>query len=426
MIIIYIKYLFSDKNFKLISQIIFVVSFLFIINNEKIYIKSNEDLKAIKIRKLIIKLNVFAKHRKPQYILFSDFFGSKYCSDINAYTLFEYYLNNNIDEVYYIINGESELYYTLEKENKIGNLIIYNKSEIIFDKLFNYLLNSKIIIQSYVLLDFQYIINNVTYLKYLYINHGITYFKNNFVAPELIYLNEDKRNIITSSPYEYNIFVNKFNYSNKYIYKAGIARYDTYKTIQLDKSEKDCILISFTYRSYNSLYYEKSLYKKNIIKLLNQNSLIDFLKKKNIDLIYIPHHNELFLQKNYNQTNFQYAKIKGQKDLTKYIKKCSLLITDFSSISFAFMFQLKPILFYLIDFNDTINVAEKKYMDPNNELYFGKAFISQNTLIKQIKYYVNIRFRIDSNLKKKYKNVFYFRNNICKRISKIINFVIQK
>ena len=400
--------------------------FIFLINNKKIYIKNSISIKALRIRKLIKKLKAFTRFRKPKYIIFSDFFSSKYCSDINAYTLFEYYLKNNIDEAYYIINNESGLYQNLAKENKLKNLIIFNNREFIYDKLYNYLLNSKIIIQSYVLLDFQYIINNVTYLKYLYINHGITYFKNNFVDPELMYLNDDKRNIITSSPYEYNIFLNKFNYSHRYIYKAGLAKYDAYKTIKINESENSCILVSFTYRSYNSSYYEKSLYKENLIKLMNNDLLITFLKNNNIDLIYVPHHNELFLKKRYNQTSFKYAKIIGQKDLTNYIKKCSLFITDFSSISFAFMFQLKPILFYLIDYKDPINFLEKQYMNPNNNLYFGNSFLNQNLLVKKIKYYVDRKYKLDKKLLKSYKSVFYFRKNICKRISIIINKIINK
>ena len=294
----------------------------------------------------------------------------------------------------------------------------------IYETLFNYILNSKIIVQSYVFVDFHFIVNNITYLKYLYINHGITYFKNNFISSEFMYLNENKRNIITSSPYEYNIFINKFNYSDKYIYKAGLARYDKYETMKIDDNEKKCILVSFTYRTFNSSYYEKSLYKKNINKLLNDVSLISFLKSNNIDLIYIPHHYELLLKKKYNQSNYQYAKILGQIYLTKYINKCSLLVTDFSSISFAFMYKKKPVLYYLIDYFDTNDVKEKICMNFTNKLYFGNAFLDKRTLIEKIKYYAKRKFKINKKLRNNYKSVFYYKHNICKRISNIIETII--
>lgn len=414
----------NEKNIKLIARLFFIILFVFLANNKKLYLKTHEEIKNSNVRKLINKLKAFKKYRKPKYYIFSDFFGNKYCSDINAFSLFEYYLNNNITDSYYIINSQSDLYKNLKEENKTQNLILINGGMNIYEALFNYILNSKIIVQSYVFVDFHFIVNNITYLKYLYINHGITYFKNNFISSEFMYLNENKRNIITSSPYEYNIFINKFNYSDKYIYKAGLARYDKYKTMKIDDNEKKCILISFTYRTFNSSYYEKSLYKKNINKLLNDVSLISFLKSNNIDLIYIPHHYELLLKKKYNQSNYQYAKILGQIYLTKYINKCSLLVTDFSSISFAFMYNKKPVLYYLIDYFDTNEVKEKICMNFNNELYFGNAFLDKQSLIAKIKYYVKRKFKINKNLRYSYKSVFYYKHNICKRISNIIETII--
>ena len=405
---------------KSILKILIFILFSAIVFNKQIECK-DRNKGNVNLKNIINKLNSFSDMRKPEYIIFSDYFTSKYCSDINAYTIFDYYLNQDYYNAYYIINIESELYYSLNEQNKTKNLILINNTENIYNDLFYYLLNSKIIVQSYVIYDFQNIINNVPYLKYLYINHGITYFKTNFISSELHYVKEDKRNIITSSPYEYNIFVNKFKYSPSYIYRAGIARYDAYKTLEIDESEEDCILITFTYRMYNSSIYENSLYKKNLEKLLNKKSLIKFLKKRKINLIYIPHHNELFLNKSYQQTNLRYAKIIGQNNLTKYIKKCSLLVTDFSSISFAFMFLYKPVLFYLIDYDDTVEVKEKKCMDPNNKLYFGNSFMNQEKLIKKIKYYVKKKYKIKKSLKTKYESVFYYRENISHRIFNIIN-----
>ena len=399
--------------------------FIILINNKIIrFDKSNKNNNTNEnVKNFIRKLKSCKRFRKPKYIIFSDYYISKYCSDINAYTVFDYFLKKNYSNAYYIINIESELYKNLYEQNKTDNLIIINTTENIYSNLFPFILNSKILVQSYVIYDFQYIINKVSYLKYFYINHGITYFKSNFISSEFRYVNEEKRNIITSSPYEYDILLNKFNYSPSYIYKAGIARYDLYKTI---KSEEDCILVSFTYRMYNNVYYQNSLYKKNLKKLLNNDSLIRFLRNKNINLVFVPHHNELFLNKTFRQSRMKYAKIGDQNSLTKYIKQCSLLITDFSSISFAFMFQNKPILYYLIDYKDKIKFKERKCMNPDNKLYFGNAFLNLDKLIDKIKYYVRKNYKIKKSLKKKYESVFYYRENITQRIFNIINGLISR
>ena len=52
--------------------------------------------------------------------------------------------------------------------------------------------------------------------------------------------------------------------------------------INKNKSENDCILIAFTYRSYNNIIYKKSLFKKNLELLFKDQALISFLKKKKL------------------------------------------------------------------------------------------------------------------------------------------------
>ena len=60
-----------------------------------------------------------------------------------------------------------------------------------------------------------------------------------------------------------------------------------------------------------------NIYKKIILikNVLNNQNLIKYLNYNNIDLIYIPHHEEIDLGKNYSQNIFKYAKIKGQNGL---------------------------------------------------------------------------------------------------------------
>lgn len=91
------------------------------------------------------------------------------------------------------------------------------------------------------------------------------------------------------------------------------------------------------------------------------------------------------------------------------------------------MFQNKPTLFYLIDYNDTIDFEEKMNMkNLNDPIYFGNIFLDQNKLFKKIQYYINKKFVISEELKKKYNSVFFYKNNIRERILKIVNKIIDK
>ena len=392
------------------------------INNQ---ILSND--KSITLNNLINKLLLEFNKTEQNSIIFSDYFYSKYCNDFNAYFIFKYYQQKNISNPYYIINVESYLYNTLLKRNETEHLILYNSSENLWSTLYKYLLHTKIIIQSYCLYEFHILVNKLPYLKYLKINHGVRYFKTKIGLMDLIDLNVTKRNIITSSPFEYELFIKFFNYSDSYIHKAGIARYDRFKDIKKNHSEKDCILITFTYRKYNNTFYLKSLYKKNIERLLSDEELISFLKSKNIDIIYISHHQELYLNRTFNLTNYKYIKYMGQNKLSHYIEHCSLLVTDFSSIAFDFMFQNKLVLFYLVDVDDTLEFEEKIYMNnTKNIIYFGNAFKDKKMIVNKIKFYVNENFKLNYELKKKYEKVFYYKNNITEKIVDIINNIIKK
>ena len=421
------KYLFK---YLLTYIILFIIIFFFIkFVYPKIYENSDNNIEKVNnitLEELIDKLNKNEYNRKPKYILLFDFFINKYCASIDAYYIFQYYQRNNISYAYYIINDKSDLYNLLLMQNKTTNLIPVNNNDT-QDILYPYLLNSKIIVQSYNFWEFNQILNKVNYLKFLKINHGIRYFKR-LRYSDLGGLLRKKRNSIFSSPYEYELYKNKYIFKEENMFKGGLPRYDRFQNIIKNETEKECILISFTYRQYNNDIYDNSLLKKNILQLLNDESLISFLKEENIDLIYIQHHCDLYRNRVFSQDNFIYAQYKNPTFLEHYIEHCSLLVTDFSSISFDFIFQNKPALFYLIDYYERFNFNEKLYMKnfPQDPFVINNTFYDQNTLIEKVKYYVKRKFKIEDYLKKEYENVFYYKKNITERIVDIIDDIIHK
>ena len=385
-----------------------------------------KNFKFKSLKQLISRLNRDSIFRQPKYLIFFDFYNNPFCNDINAYLLFEYYIKNNETNAYYVINVQSELYHTLLKKNKTNNLIPIHTHDNLYQKIYPYLLNSKIIVNSFIYMDIQKVVSRVSYLKYLFITHAIGYFKTKIISVQFNNLRKDKRNIIISSPFEYEKYKNQLKYSESYMHKAGLPRYDRLNSKKINIYENKCILISFTYRKYNNYVYKKSLFKKNLEILLNNTSLMSFLKSQNIDIIYIQHHFDFLRKRPFNQNNFQYIKYRNQSFLSHYIEKCSLLITDFSTICFDFMFLNKPVLFYLIDYKDKINFEEKIYMKYNkNNIYFGNVFSELQPLIVKIKNYTINDFNIEDELKKKYESVFYYKTNITERIVKIINNIIN-
>ena len=418
--------IYKIKNYDL--KIKLFINLFFIVNLNVFFIEINEKKLKIQnknisnIDELIEKLNLFSSSREPNNYLFSDLFTSKYCYDKNSYYIFDYYLNKNYS-AYYLINSESDLYFSLLRQNKTKNLILYKTNENIYNKMFPYLLNAKTIIQSYIIPEIHLIVSKVPYIKFLRVNHGVRYFKpTNFECP---ILSREKRNTIASSPIESKLLYG--NYKKDQIFNAGLARWERFNYKKKKKSEKSCILMSFTRREYSNDIFQKSLYKKNLEKFFNNTNFIEYIKRSNIELIYIPHHRELFLQKNYTQNMFKSAILGKQNKLEYYIEQCSLLITDFSSICFDFFFQNKPVLFYSIDFNDSLKFSEKYLFKKKNDfIFFGNAFEEQELLIKKIKYYIERNFQIEPEIKYKYNSLFFCKKNIIQKISNAIEKIISE
>lgn len=375
---------------------------------------------------LIKKLNRYEFKRNPKYILFFDFINSPICTDMNSFIVFQVYQNNNDTSAYYVINEKSELYKSLLKQNQTQNILTFIDYNHI-DSLFPYLLNSKIIVQSYALYEFQIITSKVNYLKFLYLCHAVNYFKKNQIKIELLKLEENKKNIIVTSPYEFYLY-NKMNLYNKSsMHFAGLPRYERFVD-QKEKiyEDKNCILASFTYRSYNNSIYIKSLFRRNIMNLLSNDSFLSFLEKNNINLIYIPHHHDEIRNRTLKKEELPKIIFGKQESLSYYIERCSLFITDFSSISFDFMFQNKPVLFYFLDFNENFDFNEKSYMkiEDDNNIYFENVFYEKDSLINSIKSFINRKFNLTTGLSKKYKSLFYHKKDIIKKIIQIINTII--
>ena len=127
---IYLKLIIITLSLSLyvIFKFIIKAKINYLIYSGKIEIKSVEDF--------ISKLNNYSIYRKPKYILLFDYVYSPICEDLNAFTIFEYYQEKNIENVYYILNEETELYHSLFDKNKTKNIIPYKKQHQLSPVLF--------------------------------------------------------------------------------------------------------------------------------------------------------------------------------------------------------------------------------------------------------------------------------------------------
>lgn len=163
----------------------------------------------------------------------------------------------------------------------------------------------------------------------------------------------------------------------------------------------------------------------NTIKLLSNKKLNNLLKK-NITLLYTFHHE---LKKYINLKNFEtlknYKNIKriNQSQIFESLAKSNLLISDFSSIFFDFIYQKKPVVLFVPDSDDP-NIKDiyiQEYYDiinglKNDSIAFKNKFFVLEKEINKIVYYIKNNFTIELKLKNFY-NSFHLNTKNNTKIS---------
>lgn len=353
---------------------------------------------------------------KETYLLFDCLHDSN-VECIDAYSLF-LYMKNNGENVYYAILRGSKLYSQLEAENRLENIIVIENLSRDYpgdflEALYDVLLSTKCIISSFgensgVVEKF---FRKNPFWKYIFIQHGQIFLKesvmsNGYICPKKF----DK--YLISSETERNIF-KKYGFKDDQLIKCGLPRWDLLNERPAE-SEKS-IFVMFTWRDMICESFEKSLYRKNLLKFLNNSELMNYLKVYNVKLYFAPHHALLCnVGVDFSISN-ECVQVVSSQDISKYIKKCSCLVTDFSSVAFDFMFQDKPVLFYIPDRGDTVlNPLEKadiESFEVKKELV-PNVYYDDVLAIEKLKYYIENNFSLESEVSAKYDKFFYTKENI--------------
>lgn len=192
-------------------------------------------------------------------------------------------------------------------------------------------------------------IKNLPDCRYVFLQHGVI---GTCISKVLQYPCRNIYNDInTTSLKEIELIMG--DEPNYKCFIAGLPRFDLYNKTKENNKEK-IVLIMFTWRNLFSQDPEKLFYSEYwlAIKSILSHKIVIEGKKKGVKFVAALHHS--LIRSIDNLENFQDIPFIEQKDIQKYIRKADALITDFSSISHDFIFQNKPVIFYLPDKDDPI------------------------------------------------------------------------
>ena len=341
------------------------------------------------------------------YYLLGDFPGDFQSID-DAYPVFQKLIKLKKDAFYMSIN--KGIFQNNKKNNNLYNHII--KGNFIngdfIEKYFSLFLKLKVVISGAEFFSFKNLFYYIEYITFINLTHGLNFFKTYLFKS---YYGSNIYNKLLVSPSEKIISLAIQNgWKEENLIKICLPKWDKFAYFKRNESEKKnkSIFFFFTWRIWQkNISDEEKLnsdYFKNIIKLMNNENLIKSLNKNRINLKFCLHHMlEIYKDRiNFGSTKIEFIK---QSEIFQYISQSNLLITDFSSIIFEFIYLNKPFIMFIPDSEDpNINkYYSKEYFNliknlKDGSIEFMNKYFCINQVVDKIIYYINNNFELENNL----------------------------
>ena len=359
--------------------------------------------------------------------LFMDFILEKYSSD-DVYPIFQEMINKNISSHY--LTEKKKIYEKYCKGKKVCDSVIYvnEKSYKINDEFLENHLTlilklDKVISSVGVNITFiNNIFYNIDYITYICVGHGVSFFKY-YLYKEYYGPNNFDKLLIPNSDLLISC-TKKYGWKEENLIKMNLPRWDKYNHEKRQirgkgNMNENSVFFMFTWRELKTNKNVTLSYFENIIKILNNEILINKAKENYITLYFSIHHK--FIKYKDDFTINQYIKTVGEDDISDCLSKTSLIVTDYSSIIFDMIYRRKPYIIFIPDAYDpeikinylktSYNIIKKfKY----NHFSFENIFFDINSTVNKINYYIDNRFELDLELIKLY-NDFKFKHSNTKK-----------
>lgn len=258
---------------------------------------------------------------------------------------------------------------------------------------------------------FSFLKSTVRNTKIAFLQHGVTAFKR--VHPLFGKKGSSPMTyFVATSEYEKNIIHKNFDYDPENIPVTGFARWDVLEN-KADPNDKQILLMP-TWRSWieevEDEVFVQSDYYKNYTALLNNQKLMDALTKNKIRLVFYIHPKFRDYMENFKVNNPNVTLIPfGQEPLNELMMKCSMLITDYSSVAWDVYYLEKPVVFYQFDY-EKYDMTHGSYMDMTKEL-FGERVTEADDLVQVLNDYIENDFKEKDEFKDMRDRFFAYRDN---------------
>lgn len=256
--------------------------------------------------------------------------------------------------------------------------------------------------------------------SYIFLQHGPTFWK---MAPKHIgafavanYVNvasEAEKEFLETYVPEHWETGRKPNYLI-----AGLPRWDLLKDESESESEKVIFYMPTWRAAFNSGMdmIAKSAYLAGVRSLVSKENL-ERLKKRNLRLVMAAHHH---LANHVKNLDFGLPiKLVPTSEISHWIRHASLCITDYSSVSFDFLFLNKPCVFWTPDRYDGLlhgdDYAEVIFAEHQGANMFNRVQTAEEVL-ELVEKYADSGFELEPEKRMISDRYFSCRTNVCGRL----------
>lgn len=345
--------------------------------------KKVKNYKKISRTRLLVR--ILKRTKKKEINLYMDRIDK---ADDSAEVLFRYanQINDKSAKNYFVLKKESQDYRRLSQE---FDLIDYKSSK---HKL-HFLLADKLISTHCDRFIYQPFTGTENYFKdlkeykFVFLQHGII---KDDMSNWLKMYDKNFKLFVTSAQQEANsIIKGNYSFTEKEVKLTGLPRFD--RLIDTSDSKRKTILVMPTWRQNLVEEFSKDInarpYNENFKKteyfnrwntFLNDENLINFVKNKDYEIVFVPHPSIRQQLHDFNLENITVASY--DESYSSLLKRGNLLITDYSSVYFDFAYMKKPLLYYHFDMGNWDN--EKGYFS-YEEMGFGEIITRNEELVEK-------------------------------------------
>ncbi len=350
------------------------------------------------------------ERQAPRYALLFDCLYDQHAEAIDAMSLFLYMQEHQIPAKY-VLREDNKLAEKLQENPDV--VFVRDMSDFVSDHC-ELIAGARCILTSFGLATrYDGILKHLPFAPYIFIEHGVTFFKEHVTS---LYGPTYFDKTLVSSRGTYELYSQNNAWAPKDMIRHGMPRWDL---LTREAHAGKNIFVFFTWRTtFNEdLDYVHSYFEK-INALLSHPGIEEIVNRKGVAINLVMHHE--ILRKGVLLPEWgKHVNIVEMEQISSLIGKSDLLITDFSSVCFDFMFLDIPVIFYRFDYGvPQLNALDQSMYEnvrSKDESLYNCVYQEQDVL-RLIRHYVDNDFVLEEENVQKNASFFWEKKDVRARI----------